>query len=244
MDAKFNDAGELVAGPEAHLSAGAFKATGEGGIFGTIRGRLLQNLPINATFNEVELNEEQPSEHIKFSYPPLPWIGARFKFDVRELNGEKVFAKTFDRILFQRATAFIAPSNLSNYTMQADVLTEGNARTKSDIGLINQRYMITLRGNAGQLEVSSNMERLKQVVPFKMKANTWYTLKSRVDAEAGGGGVVRAKAWEKGQPEPEAWTIEVQLARIHQNGSPGIFSFTPLNRQRAYLDNISVIQNK
>ncbi|MEZ0277076.1 MAG: hypothetical protein ACAH88_19355 [Roseimicrobium sp.] len=128
--------------------------------------------------------------------------------------------------------------------MQADVLTEGNARTKSDIGLINQRYMIVLRGNAGQLEVNSNMERLKQVAPFKMKANTWYTLKCRVDTEAGGGGVVRAKAWEKGQTEPEAWTIEVKLARIHQNGSPGIFSFTPLNRQRAYLDNISVIQNK
>ncbi|MEZ0277075.1 MAG: PQQ-binding-like beta-propeller repeat protein [Roseimicrobium sp.] len=100
LDAKFNDKGELVAGPDAHLSAGAFKATGEGGIFGTIRGRLLQNLPINADFNAVELNEEQPSEHIKFAFPPLPWIGARLKFDVRELNGEKVFAKTFDRILF------------------------------------------------------------------------------------------------------------------------------------------------
>lgn len=246
MDAKFNDQGELVAGPEAHLSAGAFKATGEGGIFGTIRGRVLQNLPINATFNEVELNEEQPTEHVKFAYPPLPWIGARFKFDVRELNGEKVFAKTFDRILFQRATTFIAPSNLSNYSMQADVLTDGSARVKSDIGLINQRYLITLRGNAGQLEVSSNMERLKQTAPFKMKANTWYTLKTRVDANANGdgGGVVRAKAWEKGQPEPEAWTIEVPLARIHKNGSPGIFSFTPLNQKRAYLDNISVTPNK
>lgn len=246
LDAKFNDKGELVAAPEAHLSAGAFKATGEGGIFGTIRGRLLQNLPINADFNNVELNETQPQENIKFAFPPLPWIGARLKFDVRELNGEKVFAKTFDRILFQRATAFIAKSDLSNYTMQADLLTDGSARVKSDIGLINQRYMIVLRGNAGQLEVSSNMERLKATAPFKMKANTWYTLKTRVDANANGdgGGTVRAKAWEKGQPEPDAWTIEVPLARIHQNGSPGIFSFTPLNQKRAYLDNISVTPNK
>lgn len=244
MDAKFNGAGELVAAAAAKLSAGAFKATADGGISGTIRGRVLQNLPINMDFNNIELNEDQPTEAIKFAYPPLPWIGARFKFDVRELNGEKVFAKTFDRILFQRATTFIAPSNLSNYTMQADVMTDGSARVKSDIGVIHQRYAITLRGNAGQLEVSSNMERLKEVVPFKMIANTWYVLKTRVDANPDGTGVVRAKAWAKGQAEPEAWNIEVKVSMVHQNGSPGLFSFTPLNQKRAYLDNVSVTPNK
>ncbi len=244
LDAKFNDAGELVAAPEAKLSAGAFKATGEGGIFGTIRGRLLQNLPIKMDFNNYELNEDQPTEGIKFAYPPLPWIGARFKFDIRELNGEKVFSKTFDRILFQRATTFIAPSNLSNYTVQADVMTDGSARVKSDIGLYNQRYLIVLRGNAAQLEVSSNLERLKQTTPFKMTANTWYVLKTRVDVAADGSGVVRAKAWDKAQPEPEAWTIEVKVAMAHKNGSPGLFSFTPLNQKRAYLDNVSVTPNK
>jgi outer membrane protein assembly factor BamB len=244
MDAKFNDAGELVVAPDAKLSAGAFKATGEGGIFGTIRGRVLQNLPISIDFENYELNEEQPQEQIKFAYPPLPWIGARFKFDVREINGQKVFAKTFDRILFQRATTFIAPSNLSNYTLQADVMTDGSARVKSDIGLYNQRYLITLRGNASQLEVSSNLERLKEVVPFKMIANTWYVLKTRVDANADGSGVVKAKAWDKSQPEPEAWTIEVKVPMLHQEGSPGLFSFTPLNQKRAYLDNVSVTPNK
>lgn len=244
LDAKFNDAGELVAESTAKLSAGAFKATAEGGIFGTIRGRVLQNLPITMDFENYELNEDQPAEGLKFSYPPLPWIGARFKFDVRELNGQKVFAKTFDRILFQRATTFIAPSSLSNYTIQADVMTDGSARVKSDIGLYNQRYLITLRGNANQLEVSSNLERLKEVVPFKMTVNTWYVLKTRVDVNPDGSGVVRAKVWDKAQPEPEAWTMEVKVAMAHKNGSPGLFSFTPLNQKRAYLDNVSVIPNK
>ncbi|CAN5806203.1 PQQ-like beta-propeller repeat protein [soil metagenome] len=244
LDAKFNDAGELVAEAGAKLSAGAFKATAEGGMFGTIRGRVLQNLPINMDFENYELNEDQPTEGLKFAYPPLPWIGARFKFDVRELNGQKVFAKTFDRILFQRATTFIAPSNLSNYTIQADVMTDGSARVKSDIGLYNQRYLITLRGNANQLEVSSNLERLKEVVPFKMIVNTWYVLKTRVDVNPDGSGVVRAKVWDKAQPEPEAWTMEVKVAMAHKNGSPGLFSFTPLNQKRAYLDNVSVTPNK
>ena len=244
MDAKFNDKGELTAAADAKSSAGAFKATAPDGLTGTIRGRTLRNLPIKEDFEKYDLTVDQPDEKIKFSYPPLPWIGARFKFDVRELNGNKVFAKTFDRLLFQRATVFVGASHLSNYTMQADVMTDGSARSKSDIGLVNQRYLICLRGNAGKMEVSSNLERLKQEAPFKMIANTWYTLKTRVDVAKDGSGVIRAKAWDKAQPEPEAWTIEVKVPHAHPNGSPGIFGFTPLNQKRVYLDNLSITSNK
>ncbi len=244
MDAAFNEAGELVVSPDAKVSAGAFKATAADGTFGTIRGRALKGLPITEDFEGYTLTDDQPTEGIKFSYPPLPWIGARFKFDVRELNGNKVFAKTFDRLLFQRGTVFVAPSNLSNYTMQADVMTDGSARAKSDIGLINQRYLICLRGNAGKLEISSNLERLKQEAVFKVSANTWYTLKTRVDVNADGSGVVRGKVWDKSQPEPEAWTVEAKVTRAHTQGSPGIFGFTPLNQKRVFLDNLSITSNQ
>jgi hypothetical protein len=244
MDGTFNEAGELVVAPTAKISAGAFKATAEDGTFGTIRGRALQNLPISRDFEDAELIEDQPKEGVKFAYPPLPWIGARFKFDVRELDGNKVFAKTFDRLLFQRATVFVAPSHLSNYTMQADVMTDGTPRAKSDIGLINQRYLITLRSNAGKLEVSSNPERLLHTAPFKVAPKTWYTLKTRVDVSEDGSGVVRGKAWKKGETEPEAWTIEVKVPKAHEQGSPGIFGFTPMNQNRVYLDNLSITPNK
>jgi outer membrane protein assembly factor BamB len=248
MDAKFNEAGELVVASDAKVSAGAFKATSPEGLTGTIRGRALKNLPITQDFESYTLTEEFPVDPqnnpaYKFAYPPLPWIGARFKFQVMEKDGSKVFGKSFDRLLFQRASVFFAPSHLKNYTMQADVLTEGNARSKADIGLINQRYLVCLRGNAGKLEVSSNPERLKQEVAFKMTANKWYTLKCRVDVAADGSGVVQAKAWEKGTAEPDAWTIEVKVPRAHTNGSPGIFGFTPLNQKRMYLDNLSVTPN-
>jgi len=247
MDAKFNEAGELVVAADAKSSAGAFKATSPEGLFGTIRGRGLRNLPLVENFDEFDLKEDQPTEAIKFAYPPLTWIGARFKFDVREVAGapgNKVFAKSFDRLMFQRGTVFVAPSHFSNYTMQADVMTDGSARAKSDIGLINQRYLICLRGNAGKLEVSSNLERLKQEAVFKVIANTWYTLKTRVDVAKDGSGVVLAKIWDRAQAEPAAWTIEVKVPRAHKNGSPGIFGFTPLNQKRVYLDNLSVTPNK
>lgn len=244
MDGKFNEAGEIVVAADAKESAGAFKATSADGLSGTIRGRALKGLPITENFDEYTLTEDQPTEGVKFAYPPLPWIGARFKFDVREFEGNKVFAKTFDRLLFQRATVFVAPSQLSEYTMQADVLTEGNARSKSDIGFINQRYLVCLRGNAGKLEISSNPERLKVEGSFKMSANTWYTLKSRVDVNPDGSGVVRGKAWEKGKPEPEEWTVEAKVPNVHKQGSPGIFGFTQMNQKRVYLDNLSITPNK
>lgn len=248
MDATFNDAGELVVAPDAKISAGAWKATSADGLTGTIRGRGLKALPITEDFEGYTLTEEFPADPgnpaYKFAYPPLPWIGARFKFQVMEKDGNKVFGKSFDRLLFQRGTVFVAPSTLSNYTMQADVMTDGNARSKADIGLINQRYLICLRGNAGKLEVSSNLERLAQAATFKVSANTWYTLKTRVDMNADGSGVVKGKVWPKAEAEPEAWTIEAKVARAHTQGSPGIFGFTPMNQKRVFLDNLSITENK
>ncbi len=242
MDARFNAAGEAVAAPDAKLSAGAFKATA-GGLSGTFRGRLLMKPPFTQDFNAFELTETQPDEGVQFAYPPLAWNGARFKFDVRELNGEKVFAKTFDRLIFQRATVFIGTADMKNYTVQADIMTDGNRRVKSDIGLINQRYAIVLKGNANQLEISSNFERFVHFVPFKVDAQTWYTLKTKVTDKGDGNGIVYAKVWERGQPEPDAWTIEAATDIVHRSGSPGIFGFTPQNQQRVYLDNLSVTPN-
>ena len=246
-DAKFNEAGELIAEATAKNSAGAFKATADGK-FGVIRGRILAKPPFAQDFEKFELTEEHPQvgedPAYKFAYPPLPWIGARFKFDVRELNGSKVLAKNFDRLLFQRAMVFIGTSDMSNYTVQADVMTDGNRRSKSDVGVINQRYMIVLKGNANELEVSSNYERFKRVAPFPIKPQQWYTVKTQVQVNADGTGVVLAKVWEKEQPEPADWTIKAETPLVHKQGSPGIFGFTPQNQQRVYIDNVSVTPNK
>jgi hypothetical protein len=72
--------------------------------------------------------------------------------------------------------------------------------------------------------------------------NQWYSLKSRVDIAADGSGVVRAKAWKKGEPEPAVWSIEVPHNKAHVEGAPGVYAFTP-QEQRAWIDNISVTPN-
>jgi hypothetical protein len=67
-------------------------------------------------------------------------------------------------------------------------------------------------------------------------------MKVRVDVEKDGSGTVRAKAWKKAEPEPEAWTLEFKHASAHKNGAPGFFSLSPQD-QRAWIDNIEVKPN-
>lgn len=255
MDAQFNAKGELETRPDAALSAGAWKATvkdGDKEYNGFMRGRVVCGLPYHEDFESFK-----PSEQTKFStpdvqytadrifaWPPLPWIGARFRWEVVDLDGNKVFAKALDRILFQRAFTLIGDPQLSNYTVEADVMSHGNRRMVSNVGLINQRYVVNLVGNWQMIQVFSNQERIDVSVPFKWDPNTWYRLKTRVDVAADGTGVVRAKAWKKSDPEPAAWTIEVPHKNAHKQGAPGIYGFSPQNRFAVFVDNVSVTPNK
>jgi hypothetical protein len=114
----------------------------------------------------------------------------------------------------------------------------------STVGLINQRYNISLIGNHQKLEVVSNYDRFKASVPFKIVPKTWYHLKTQVDTMADGSGIIRAKAWIKGQEEPADWTIEAPHDKVHQNGSPGIFAFSPQSQKRVFIDNLKVTPRK
>jgi len=243
MKGAFDADGKLVAAPEPVLSAGAFEATSLDGLKGYIRGRVMPNVPLTQDFDSFTLGETNVAEGAAFAYPPLPWIGARFKFEIRERDGNKCLTKTIDNKFFQRATVFIGTPEMKNYTIEADVMSDGNRRKMSEVGLIAQRYAIVLKGNDQKLEVSSNFERLREAVDFKWAPNAWYHLKARVDNAPDGSGVVRAKAWKKGDPEPEAWTIEVPHQTAHQEGSPGLFGFSPQD-MRVYIDNISVTPTK
>ena len=111
---------------------------------------------------------------------------------------------------------------------------------KSDVGVINQRYLIALKGNDGTVEITSNFERLHVTTPFPVKPNQWYTLKTIVDLDKEGTATIRAKAWEKGSPEPDAWTLEAKQTHGHAKGSPGVFGFSPNVQKRVYIDNITV----
>jgi outer membrane protein assembly factor BamB len=194
------------------------------------------------TWNVVE-------EPTAFAYPPLWWNSARFRFEVRQAPGDggtRAFCKTIDNKLFQRGQVFIGAPDMSDYTIEADVMSEGNRRKMSEVGVINQRYAIILKGNAQVLEISSNQELYQgqpNTAPFKWVPGEWYRLKARVDAAKNGSGTIRAKVWKKSDPEPDAWTLELPVKRVHLHGSPGLFGFSP-QEQRAWIDNVTVTPNK
>ena len=58
----------------------------------------------------------------------LSWLGARMRWQIQDFDGNMVAGNTFDRVLFQRAINFIGHKDLSNYTAQAEVMTDGDRR--------------------------------------------------------------------------------------------------------------------
>ena len=49
---------------------------------------------------------------------------------------------------------------------------------------------------------------------------------------------------DRGEDEPEAWTINAEVPNVHTQGSPGIYGFSPQSRHRVYVDNVKVTPNK
>ena len=232
----------LEAGPEARLSVGQLQAKWNN-LTATTRGRIVAGPGYTEDFESFTLPLKN-DEGEAVNFPPLPWLGARVKWHILERDGGNVAANRLDVILFQRTMNFIGKPDMRNYTLSADVMTDGTRRVMSTVGLVNQRCLITLTANSRILEVSSNHERLKESVPFQAQPNRWYRLKTRVDADATGeGGWVRARLWERSGPEPDAWTLEVRQEKLHAHGAPGIFAFSPQSLKRVYIDNLSLAAN-
>ena len=239
MNGKFNGAGALVADSKKAPSAGAFKFTADDGIKSYVRGRVVPT-DYEENFESFKPTVPRPEENTKYDWPPLAWIGARFKWEIREIDGNKCLVKVQDKLILQRAITFIGYPEMSDYTIEADVMTGGNRRVMSDVGLINQRYIIALKGTNRTIDINSNLDRMQVTKKFPVKANTWYRLKTKVKSNSDGSGVIYVKCWKKGDSEPAEWTIEHKVEHIHDKGAPGLFGFSPGGLKPVFIDNIKV----
>lgn len=240
LQASFNGS-TMTANGDAAYAAGMIKVTA-GGVTKSVRGRIVPGANYTEDFSGFELTQKN---HLgeSVTFPPSPWLGARVKWSVIEREGEKVVTNVLDSVIKQRTMNFVGHQDLSDYTFSADVLTDGNRRIMSSIGLVNQRYLIALVGNWRILEVSSNHDRLKESVRFNVLPNTWYRLKTKIKDNGDGTGVVQAKAWIRDQPEPDAWTIEVPVDKLHPKGAPAIYALSPQAQKRVYIDNLKITPN-
>ena len=127
---------------------------------------------------------------------------------------------------------------MRDYIIQADVMGREQRRRMSNIGVTAQRYNLVLKGNSQELELQSwaGQRRIAQQVPFAWSPDAWYTLKLQV-VGPGGQGLVRGKAWKRGSPEPEDWTIQVIDPQPNREGSPGLYVYT---LAESFFDNVLV----
>ncbi|HYN85963.1 MAG TPA: PQQ-binding-like beta-propeller repeat protein [Pyrinomonadaceae bacterium] len=223
--------GQLTAAGDA-AQAGLVKAT-VGALTGAARVRVVPPLPWAENFDAMA-----PDTF------PGHWTNTQQKFLVREVEGNKVLVKTTEgSSLLSRARAYMGPSDLRDYTVEADVRASERRRTMGDTGVIAQRYALVLYGNAQRLSIEPWQPETARTaaVPFEWKKDTWYRMKLRVENLADGTVRARGKVWPAGSAEPEAWTVE-RVDRIpNRQGAPGIFGNA---LAEIFFDNLKVYPNK
>lgn len=214
-----------------------------GNLTGSARIRITPPLPWAFDFNGTQL-------------APLSWIGGRVRWEVRKApeTGQSVdqylakktvlpTPKDPNNKLGTRSFVWMGPIDLHNYTIQADVRLMEDGGRRPDIGVINGRYQLTIRGMNKKLRLdtwTTSEFRTQAEVDFEPEPGAWYTLKLAVVAEADEA-AVRGKLWRRGSPEPDDWTVQFVDRSPNLQGTPGIFGKSEL--AEVHLDNVRVTPN-
>ena len=224
--------GQFTVAGDAVNQAGWVKATVDG-VTGTANVRVFPPLPWNETFDSIAVNAA-----------PASWVSMTLKFGVRDQNGNKVLAKlTEGSSLLTRSRAYMGPSDLSNYTVEADVSATVKRRQQGDAGIIAQRYVLTLYGNIQTLHLEPWQPETARTktIPYAWKPDTWYRMKLQVENLPDGKTRARGKVWPVGETEPASWMIERIDPIPNRQGAPGIFGN---GLAELYFDNVKVYANK
>ena len=228
----------VASGPH---QAGAIVAS-VNGVSGLARVRVFPPLPWRLDFASMPAGK-----------PPLTWLGAGGKFAVEDSPDGRSLVKLNDLDLYYRARTNFGTLDMSNYTLQADVKVGqkviAGEKQMPDPGLINSRYVLVLLGNHQRLQIHcwppTLPYSLNSTIDFPWQADTWYTMKLRVEQGADRA-VVSGKVWPRGQAEPSAWTISLQDTMPNRNGNPGLFAHSLVGAAKSLInyDNILVSDNQ
>ena len=229
--------GKFTADAAAAGQAGLVKAA-IGPLTGTARVRVVPDLPWTFDFEDGK------------ETPPVQWVNATGKFAVRDLDGSKVLVKLAENpfAFAKRCRPFFGPTDLTDYTIQADVRGLDRRRQMGDIGIVAQRYELVLFGNHQRLELQPWQPEVERTVKvdYKWNSNAWYTMKLEVQSMGGGRVRARGKVWPKGETEPAAWTIERIDPIGSVKGAAGLYADAPSQAgggSELYYDNIRVFKN-
>ncbi|QDV22125.1 outer membrane protein assembly factor BamB family protein [Aureliella helgolandensis] len=239
VDAEFSveGGGEISAdgtyvAPETQEHTPIFVTAKVGDVSSTARARIIPPLPWSFDFNDKQV--------------PVTWIGAAYRQQPKDVDGESVLVKVNTIPLGTRSQSWMGWTTLSDYTVQADLNSTIQESTgeRADMGVINQRYTLDLMGK-NELQIRSWTSRLEnrfaKTIPFEWDENTWYTMKFQSENHDGKT-TLRGKVWKRGTEEPADWSIEATDDVPNTTGSPGLFGNAQITS--FYIDNVKVYDNK
>jgi hypothetical protein len=181
----------------------------------------------------------------KWGWPNKKGIELTVERGPRKITGNGVLLKVSTIPRGARSQSWFGQTDLHDYTIQSDVCGATRNNRLPDVGVIGQRYSMVLMGDSQKVEIRTwpaHDYRMRKSIPYKWKAETWYTMKFEC-ANKEGKVVLRGKVWPRSEKEPAQWTIEVTDPSPHPNetGSPGIFGDAQITE--IFYDNILVTKN-
>ena len=213
-----------------------------GGLTAMARVRVVPQIPYKQDFTQIPVG-----------VAPSGWVNAQGKYQVVDQGGNKVLFKvnTNPRPPVARAYAFITAPTSTGYTIEADIMGLPQKNKLGDAGIMANRYTFYLDGKTDEkgdrtvrLISWEALPRINTGTPFTWKAGMWYRLKLSVEVgekEA----IVRAKVWDRSQPEPEKWTIEFKDPLPNREGAAALYGYVTnadenVPGSEIYYDNVSV----
>lgn len=258
--------GAAFVAPESSKHQCALVTCKHGDLEATARVRIVPPLPWAFDFEDLDK-------------VPLTWVGGRIRYNLREdESGNHYIAKPIElptrpgaptTKLGTRSRMWMGSPDLSNYTVQADVLMKTGTAGESSaseiddrppeappsagdssiklpsLGLINSRYTFALFGPNNEARLYSwctHDKRTQAVAAMSFESDAWYTMKLTVEPDQEHGlAHVYGKVWKRGESEPTEWTLEIHDAAPNDNGSPGLFG--DAKEAEFYVDNLIVTPN-
>lgn len=226
---KISENGEFAA-PEGHEHTASYLFASVGDITASARIRSIPPLPWKFDFEGLK-------------EPPVTWVGVRYRHVVRPVDGSQALVKISTVPKGTRSRLAMGQSDLSDYTVQADIKAGISDNQVPDFGIIAQGYTFFVEGQIKRMQIQSWMAHDKRsfvAKPFTLEPNVWYTMKLRAE-NSDGKALLRAKLWKRGEKEPDDWTLELVDPQPNAKGSPGMYG--DATNAEIYIDNVSVTPN-
>ncbi len=162
------------------------------------------------------------------------------EFSVKDIGGNKALELPGDPL--EDFGVLFGPTEFDGIAVKARVRSESSRR-------LAPRFGVGLNGIAGyRLLVAPGQNRVQVLkdqqevasAPFEWKSGTWTALHLQIRKVSDGKWMIEGRAWPEGTPEPEDWSISLEVSEALPTGKASIWG-APYSGKPILFDDLSVI---